>query len=213
MSSSDPLTPSLLNFSLLHIYFVAHHSSLLTLHHVGIFEFIQKKVLTDPECMDMKKESSRTLRTNTPYIRPHDFCFFTCASQNLFIVFLCSYRITETSHNEHFFTFPFFTSSAPAKSSPPLHLPLHFPLSNHSTPPQSPLLSSHLLTCLSFSYLLTSPLISSPNLYYLLFSSLLPLLTSSLLSQARRASPRWVPGSPLSSSPSPRISVILLPLS
>jgi uncharacterized Rmd1/YagE family protein len=83
-------TFSSLTFSFLPLQFLTsllRQSSLP--HHVGIFEFIQKKVLTDPECMDMKKESTRTLRTNSPYIQLHDSCFFICASQNLFFGFLC----------------------------------------------------------------------------------------------------------------------------
>ena len=51
--------------------FVTSHfvtSFFLTLYLIGIFEFIQRKVLTDPECMDMKKEATRKFGTYCFYL-------------------------------------------------------------------------------------------------------------------------------------------------
>ena len=49
-------------------HFVTSSILFVTLYFIGIFEFIQRKVLTDPECMDMKKEATRKFGTYCFYL-------------------------------------------------------------------------------------------------------------------------------------------------
>ena len=102
------------------ITFEYHHFAPLPFHSPGIFEFIQKKVLTDPECMDLKKESTRTYN-DSPYASSLNY-LHSCISKFIIFIELFNYHVhvTNLPRSSHFFPlhhlsfyllhpFPFFS--------------------------------------------------------------------------------------------------------